>query len=262
MSQILHDASALQIAALLFAAMFAAHEICWRFARRGAARGEADGDSLGPLDAAVSLLMGLILAFSFSMASSRASDRAELTVAEANAIGTAWLRCALLEGETRGHCDEKLRHYLDLRIAMREAGYDPQRIAALLADSDRVLNELWGRLVEEVGTAQRDALGGLVLAAMNDVIDRSAERVVAANRHVPAPVILLELGLCVVWAGFTGYTLGVKNRRHRIGWSVFALLITVVVFVTFDFDRQQRGFIRGDAAAQALYDLRAAMSPR
>lgn len=262
MAQILQDTSALSIAAVLLAAMFAAHELCWRVARARAGRAGAGGESLDPLDAAISLLMGLILAFSFSMASTRAGQRDDLAVAEANAIGTAWLRCALFDGEARGACEEELRRYLDLRIAIHEAGYDQERLAALLAESDRLLNGLWSQLVAEVRRTDREAVGLLALPALNDVIDRSSERVVAANRHVPPVVTLLELGLCIVWAGFTGYTLGARDRRYRVGWSLFALLITTVVFLTFDFDRQQRGFIRGGAAAQALYDLREAMTPR
>lgn len=261
MSQLLQDTGAHWIAALLLAAMFAAHEVCWRIARRDATRAGVDGASLDPLDAAISLLMGLILAFSFSMASARAAQRADLAVAEANAIGTAWLRCALLDGETRSGCEEGLRGYVGVRIAIHEAGYDQERLTELLTESDRVLTELWGRLVAELRDEDRPVVGLLVLPAMNDMIDRNTERVVAARRHVPAAVSLLELGLCVVWAGITGYTLGARNRRYRIGWSVFALLIAIVVFVTFDFDRQQRGFIRGRAAEQALYDLRAAMGP-
>ena len=78
------------------------------------------------------------------------------------------------------------------------------------------------------------------------------------RRHVPAEVTLMLLGLCLAWAAFTGHAQGWAARRHPVGWPVFALLVTLVVYITFDCDRQKTGWIRLDAT-QSLYDLREGM---
>ena len=263
MTHLLQDIDAVWIALALLAAMFAVHTLCWRIGRRDATRAGDGGDaSLGPLDAAISLLMGLILAFSFSMASARAVQRADLVIAETNAVDTAYRRCALLDEETRVACETALRRFVDLRIQIYEAGYDLPRVESLLAESDDLLDDLWTRVIAMAHRVGPSAYVSLVLAAVNDVTDRNTERVVAARRYVPTLVSLLELSLCLVWAGFTGYSLGAKDRRYRFGWGVFALLIVIVVYITFDFDRQQRGLIRQQAANQALYQLRGEMTRR
>jgi hypothetical protein len=259
-TQLLQDTDALWISLALLAVMVAVHEVCWRLGAREAKRaGSAGDDALGPLASAASLLMGLILAFSFSMASNRAVQRADLVVDEANAIGSAWLRCGLLDAESRDPCRAGLRRYVDLRLEIHETGYDVPRLMTLVAESEAVLDDLWKGLLATAHRVGPNPYVSLVLAAMNDVVDRHGERLASARRYVPAVVTLLELGLCVVWAGFTGYSLGLRGRHYRFGWTVFAVLIVIVIYVTFDFDRQQRGQIRQQAAYLSLYELRESM---
>jgi hypothetical protein len=65
-------------------------------------------------------LLGLIVAFSFSMAIGRFDQRKNYDAQEANAIGTEYVRAALLpsaEAETVARC---LKEYLDQRIAFYE----------------------------------------------------------------------------------------------------------------------------------------------
>ena len=64
--------------------------------RRLAKEGEAAAKGFGAIEGAVFALLGLILAFSFSGALTRFDARRHLVVAEANNIGTAFLRIDLL----------------------------------------------------------------------------------------------------------------------------------------------------------------------
>src|SRR5215469_12897218 len=72
------------------------------------------------VQAATLTLLALIIGFSFSMAVSRYDQRKALEEAEANAIGTAYLRVNLLPADRRSRARELLRKYLDLRIAFYE----------------------------------------------------------------------------------------------------------------------------------------------
>ncbi|HEX4853516.1 hypothetical protein [Arenimonas sp.] len=257
---LLGNVDAIWIALGLLAAMLVAHEISFR--RAGRVRRESAGDEDEPstgLESAVSLLLGLLLAFSFSMAAGRYEQRQDLVIAEANAIGTAWLRCDLLAPDAGQACRRGLREYTDLRLAIYEAPDDPAVLADLVGRSQRSLDALW-RVVAEQAVAAPSPNGSLAVQAMNDVIDRHGERIAAYRRHVPDEVILMLLGLCLAWAAFTGHAQGWMGRRYRLGWPVFAVLVALVVFITFDFDRQKRGFIRLDAT-QSLYDLRDSMGP-
>src|ERR1700751_4431743 len=74
------------------------------------------------VQAATLTLLALIIGFSFSMAVSRYDLRKSLEEAEANAIGTEYLRADLLPAENRVPVRDLLRKYLDLRIAFYEQG--------------------------------------------------------------------------------------------------------------------------------------------
>jgi hypothetical protein len=61
--------------------------------------GETASKGLGAIEGAIFGLLGLILAFSFSGALTRFDARRHLVIEEANDIGTAWLRVALLPAD-------------------------------------------------------------------------------------------------------------------------------------------------------------------
>lgn len=258
--ELLGKVEAAWIALCLLVAMLLAHELAFRRARRTrAASPEAGDEATTGLESAISLLLGLLLAFSFSMAAGRYEQRQDLVVAEANAIGTAWLRCDLLEPGAAQACRDGLREYTTLRLAIFEAPDEPGALADLVGRSQRSLDALW-RTVSAAAVAAPSPNSSLVVQAMNEVIDHHGERIAAYRRHVPDEVILMLLGLCLAWAAFTGHAQGWAGRRYRVGWPVFAVLVALVIFITFDFDRQKRGFIRLDAT-QSLYDLRDSMGP-
>src|SRR5689334_23194660 len=72
------------------------------------------------IQAATLTLLALIIGFSFSMAVSRYDQRKTFEEAEANAIGTEYLRADLLPGDDGTRMRELLRNYLDLRVAFYE----------------------------------------------------------------------------------------------------------------------------------------------
>ena len=76
--------------------------------------------------------MGLVIAFTFSGAASRFDHRRDLTVEEANDIGTAYLRIELLPEAARGPLRDKFREYVDARLQTYRVGTDVVRISELL----------------------------------------------------------------------------------------------------------------------------------
>jgi hypothetical protein len=78
-----------------------------------AEEGETASKGLGAIEGAIFGLLGLILAFSFSGALTRFDARRHLVVEEANDIGTAWLRVALLPADAQPPMRDLFRRYLD-----------------------------------------------------------------------------------------------------------------------------------------------------
>src|SRR5215470_12332385 len=73
-------------------------------------------EPFGVLQAALLGVVGLILAFGLSLAVGRYEDRRASTVAEANAIGTSYLRAQLLAEPARTRSLELMPRYADLAI--------------------------------------------------------------------------------------------------------------------------------------------------
>src|SRR5262245_58723941 len=66
-------------------------------------------------------LLGLIIGLSFAMAVSRYDQRKNLEEAEANAIGTEYLRADLLPPDDKSRVRDLLRNYCDARISYYSA---------------------------------------------------------------------------------------------------------------------------------------------
>src|SRR5262245_15814690 len=82
-------------------------------------RQHAEREGETPVSAIVAALLGLLaflLAFTFGMAASRFDTRRELVLDEANAIGTTYLRAALLPEPHRKETRTLLRDYVDVRL--------------------------------------------------------------------------------------------------------------------------------------------------
>src|SRR6266850_4560863 len=92
-------------------------ELIGAFFRRK--HGELSGSALeqfGVIQAAALTLLGLIIGFSFSMAISRYDQRKNYEEAEANAIGTEYLRADLLPPADGARVRELLKGYLEQRV--------------------------------------------------------------------------------------------------------------------------------------------------
>ena len=72
--------------------------------------------SLSTLVGASLGLLAFFLAFTFGLAASRFDARRRLVLAEANAIGTAYLRADLIAERHRSEVRRLLREYADVRI--------------------------------------------------------------------------------------------------------------------------------------------------
>jgi hypothetical protein len=106
------------------------------------------------VQAATLTLLALIIGFTFSMAITRYDLRKTLEEAEANAIGTEYLRADLLPSEIGSRARELLRKYVDLRIGFYEGskGRTAAEIDPLTAS---VQSELWSAVLSAAASRRR-----------------------------------------------------------------------------------------------------------
>jgi hypothetical protein len=248
----------LVVAAGLFLGTLAMLEIGRYLGRRLVERG-GDGSGTGAVDGAIFALLGLVIAFTFSGAASRFDSRRELVAQEANAIGTAWLRIDLLPEGARPAVRDLFRRYLDTRLAGYRILTSGKFPAAEIAQSERLQGEIWKASVAGCRAADSPTPCMLLLPALNDMIDITTTRAMAARIHPPLIVFLMLGGLAFASSMLAGYSMGAGKATSRVHRFAFAFVIAATVYVIVDIEYPRLGFIRIDSADSFLVNLRQTM---
>ncbi|MCF7752197.1 hypothetical protein KQ945_15655 [Bacillus subtilis subsp. subtilis] len=250
-----------RVAALVALGLFAAILLAAEVGRRlGLARLRRDPDDptkgAAAAEAAVFGLLGLLIAFTFSGAASRFEDRRHLITAEANAIGTAYLRVDLLGADAQGPLRDLFRQYVAVRAKAYQDVADPVLSQQRQTAATRLQQQLWTGAV--TASRQPDAAPQapmLLLPALNDMIDITTTRATAARNHPPAVIFLLLGGLSVIGALLVGYGTAVQRQRSWLHTVMFGAILALTVYVIVDLEFPRLGFIRVDAADQVLVEL-------
>jgi|SRR3954454_11844498 hypothetical protein len=184
-------------------------------------------------------ILALLMAFSFSMALDRYEERRHLVIREANAIGTSYLRAQLLDEPYRTRLSHLLVAYTDNRIALgSESG---ATLGRQLAINDRLLTDIWAAVVAARDSANAHGLTTGILITFNEVIDLDAERKVARQVRVPAPVLMLLYVFLILTAAMLGYV--VEQPRARLGVFVLFILLSLYGSIIADLNRPTSGNI-------------------
>ncbi len=238
--------------ALIFLALEAGFRIgTWR-----QQRAEHEKESLaGAIAAAILGLLAFLLAFTFGMAASRFETRRELVLDEANAIGTTYLRAALVPKPHRTEIRSLLREYVDLRLAGVESGMAGEA----LARSEELHGRLWAQAVL-VAQEKPTPITGLFIQSLNEVIDLHAKRVTMGMRNrVPITIwAALYLTAILAMAG-VGYHEGLTSTARTLATLILVVTFSGVLWLLADLDRPQEGLIK--VSQQAMMDLRKSMTP-
>lgn len=224
------------------------------------AMGARSGDlrePFGVLQGALVGFMGLVLAFGLSLAVGRYEARRANVVNEANTIGTTYLRAQTLAEPVRTDSLELLRDYTDISIAISDTipGSPDQQKA--IADSGEHQRRLWalaGRALDDEPTATAPRL---YVESLNEMFDSQADRVYGLTNRVPTAVLILEVVGAATALAALALHLGTFSRGLPTV-LIAAVLVTLLLVVTFDLDRPTRGLITIPPAP--LIDVRTSMS--
>jgi hypothetical protein len=211
---------------------------------------------VGAIVAAILGLLAFLLAFTFGMAASRFELRRELVLDEANAIGTTYLRAALVPEPHRAEIRTLLRDYVDVRLE----GVEPGMAVPALARSEELQGRLWAQAVL-VAEKNPTPITGLFIQSLNDVIDLHAKRVTMGVRNrIPITIwAALYFTAVLVMAG-VGYHAGLTSTTRTLATLVLVVTFSGVLWLLADLDRPQEGLIQ--ISQQAMIDLRKSMTPQ
>src|SRR5262245_57113441 len=183
-------------------------------------------------------LLGLIIGFSFAMAVSRYDQRKNLEEAEANAIGTEYLRADLLPPDDKSRVRDLLRNYCDERISYYSSR-DELRLGQIDAETAKLQAELWS-VVARVAGSQPTPIVGLAVSGMNDVVNAQGYTQAAWWNRIPFTAWILMTLIAIACNLLLGY------GEHRT--TAFLLILPIVVstsmFLIADIDSPRTGIIR------------------
>jgi hypothetical protein len=142
-----------------------------------------DREDFGFVQAASLTLLGLIIGFSFSMAIGRYDQRRNYEEAEANAIGTEFVRAGLLPASDAAQVRALLAKYIDYRVSFYRTR-DQRELRQINADTNHLQTEMWSA-VQNPALAQQTPVIALAVAGMNDVLNSQGYTQAAWWNRIP-----------------------------------------------------------------------------
>lgn len=239
MSEILKNVDAAAIAVTLALAMFGGWWLGWRKGWRLTQQGR--GAPATRFSEATLAIMGLLLAFSFSLSMSKHEQRRLMVVNDSNAIGDFYTCASLLQEPIRGRLRGATRAYVEQRLAVVKELPSEAVFQKRLDQVQEMQNQMQALVAEAVNS-------GIPIAAplvntLNALTSNHAARVAAGRDRLPGSIVLLLFVASIVPMVLVGMQQGAVGEWRPLAAIAFAILASMVVWVTLDFNQPQRGLI-------------------
>jgi len=175
------------------------------------------------------------------MAIDRHDKREVLEEAEANAIGTEYLRSDLLPAASASALKVLLNSYLDQRIL-----FYSQQDREMVKENYHLTNELQSKLWNEIlpiVRSQPNPMMALIVSGMNDVINSQGYTQAAWWNRIPFAAWALMGGIALCANLLVGF--GARDFSHNIAlFMIFPFVISVSFFLIADIDSPRGGVIK------------------
>jgi hypothetical protein len=209
-----------------------------------------DRPPVGEMVAATLGLVAFLLAFTFGLAASRFDVRRDLAVDEANAIGTTYLRAAMLSEPHRTEVRSLLREYVDVRLEAVHA----KDLSQSISRSEALHAGLWAHAVAVGEKAPNSIVVGLFINSLNEVIDLHAKRLTLGVRNrIPGAIWATLYLVTILGTSVIGYHTGLAGSGRSLAMFSLVLAFSIVMVLVVDLDRPQEGLLQ--VSQQALIDL-------
>ena len=212
-------------------------------------------ENLGSVEGSMLGAMALLLGFTFSIAITKFETRREITVKEANIIGTAVLRCDMYPDSVRNPLRADFKEYIETRIAYYAVGDDEEKIKEEIVKASQISNRIWKRLALQAQNPGNIAVTQQMIPAINQMIDIVTTRDASRISKVPRLVLFVLLGLVLI----SSFVLGTDHngrKKNKILIFCYALAMTITLNLITELDRPRQGLINLSAVEQKIIDLR------
>lgn len=235
--------SALAFAGALFAIQAIAREVGYVFGRRAAKQADAAPEGVGILVGGMLGLLAFVLALTLSFASARFQERRDGVLAEANAIGTSWLRAHAI-GHPRGtEIARLLEDYTRLRMDFVRADALSGRAEEISRRTNAMQSEIWGH-VAAIGRERPDPVATSLMASVNETFDLATAERFVFSIGFPPQLFWLLVGMTTFSMGALGFQLGLRQRPIRILSLILLGMWTATMTIILDLGSARVGDIR------------------
>lgn len=210
-------------ALLIFAILLLAYGVGVLIGRWYQGRTEATVEATSFVTNGLLGLLAFTLGLTIAMAQGRFEARRATSLAETNAIGTAWLRASAYEHPRAAEIARLLEDYTRQRLEFVEAPLKLGQLDRLNAEAGRMQGVMWGH-VTAILRERSDPLTAALQASLNDVIDQGAAQRWAFSAPIPGELLFFLIGMTLLTIGTIGYQFGLK----RLGSPVLAVLLIMV----------------------------------
>ena len=197
-------------------------------------------EDFGVILTATLTLLGLIIGFSFSMAINRYDQRKNYEEAEANAIGTEYLRADLLPETDATRVRALLSEYLDRRILFYRTR-DEQQLRQINTNTAQLQSELWSA-VRAPAAAQPTPMIALAIWGMNDVLNSAGYTQATWWNRIPLAAWALMALIAICSNVLVGY--GARRAEAERTLMLVLPLVVSISFFLIDIDSPRGGVIR------------------
>jgi hypothetical protein len=211
-----------------------------RFARVRKQVAQANED-FRVIQAATLTLLALIIGFTFSMALERYDQRKNYEEAEANAIGTEYMRADLLPPPAAAKVRALLSRYIEQRVLFYTTR-DTGELAKINLAKVKLQNELWAAVTGPAG-ANPTPVMALVVSGMNDVLNSDGYTQAAWWNRIPiaAWAFMFAIALCATLLVGIGAK-SIKTDGYLL--PILPVVISIAFFLIADIDSPSQGVIR------------------
>ncbi len=196
-------------------------------------------EDIDTVQGAMLTLLALIIGFSFAMAVTRYDLRKTYEEAEANAIGTEYVRADVLAASDSASVRELLKKYLDQRILFYRTG-DRRTVDSIDAETARLQAALWSAILP-AARIQPTPITALAVSGMNDVLNSQARTQGAWWNRIPIAAWGLMSLMAIACNVMLGYS---EHRRRSFLLLVLPIVVSISLMLIADIDSPHGGLIR------------------
>ena len=229
------------VLALTFVTLWLSAKIGAYFRRKRRTLEETERDDFGVVVGGTMTLLALIIGFSFSMAGSRYDQRKNLEEAEANAIGTEYVRADFLPEEGAAKVRGLLMNYLDQRVSFYETR-DDRRLQQIGAATAQLEADLWSA-IHAPAAAQPTPVIATAVTGMNDVLNSRGYTQAAWVNRIPLAAWGLMMAIAICCNLLIGYGAR-RGEAKTLLLLVLPLVVSISLALIANIDSPRGGLVR------------------